>query len=132
MPSKVELTGGAFQDSEGNVLANGYLIFRLSIDGSVSGVGNICSGITIKITLDANGNAVAGQYIWGNDNINPMPNFYTVEGYASNGQPAWGPNNQQVTGSGTFDLGTWVPNTVISWTPTVSQPVLFRNQRHPE
>src|SRR5208282_5436542 len=110
----VQLTGGAFQDSEGGVLDDGYLEFHLSQDGSVTDVGNICSGIAVRIQLDSNGNAAsststpvaADQYIWGNDNILPANTFYRVTGYKSNGQPAWGPNNQQVTGSGTFDLGT--------------------------
>jgi len=197
-PTKVKLTGGAFQDSEGNVLSYGYLEFVLSQDGSVSGVGQIASGITIKVILDANGDvegtaghtltsvasavsgsavytgtitggdnnafagltfvitgfatsanngtftctassattltlsnasasaethagtATASQAVWGNDQLSPVNSYYRVTGYTSAGQPAWGPNNQQVTGSGgSFDIGTWVPNQVISWTPTV-------------
>lgn len=127
MPSKVQLTGGAFQDSEGNVLANGYLTFKLSQDGSVGGL-SVCSGIEVKILLDANGNVATTpslQYMWGNDQILPVNTFYRVTGYTAQGQPAWGPNNQQVIGSGgTFDLSTWVPNSVFSWTPPV-QPVTF-------
>lgn len=135
MPSQIQLIGGAFQDSEGNVLANGYLEFRLSQDGTVTGVGNICSGITIRIQLDSNGNAASStstppapnQFIWGDDNILPVNNFYRVTGYAANGQPAWGPNNQQVEGSGPFNLGTWIPNQIISWVPPVQAPVLEVN-----
>ena len=133
--SPVQLTGGAFQDSEGDVLANGYLTFLLSQDGSVSGVGNICSGIEIKIQLDSMGNVAAStstppaadQYIWGNDAISPANTFYKVTGYTSEGQPSYGPNNQQVTGSGTFDLGTWVPNQIISWVPPVQATELEVN-----
>jgi hypothetical protein len=125
MPAtKTQLINGAFQDSEGNVLANGYLNFDLNQDGSVSGVGNIASRITIKILLDANGNVAtspSNQYVWANDVILPPNSFYKVTGYTAAGQPAWGPNNQQVTsggtGGGTFDLGTWVPNQVFSWSP---------------
>ena len=128
MPSKCALTGGAFQDSEGNPLALGYLEFVLSQDCSVAGVGNIASGITITIALDANGNVSPspGAAIWGNDVLNPQPNFYRVTGYTAAGQPAWGPNNQQVTGAG-FNLGTWVPNAVISWSPTVGQPITLEH-----
>lgn len=64
--SKVELVGGNFQDSQGNLLVNGYLKMKLSSDEEVND-SLICSGIEITVTLDANGNAVAGQYIWGND-----------------------------------------------------------------
>ena len=116
MSSPCTLTGGAFQDSEGNLLVNGYLEFILSQDCSVSGSGNICSGVKIRIALDSSGNVVGGSSIWGNDVLSPVNTYYRVTGYTAAGQPAWGPNNQQVAGS-TFDLGTWVPNQVISWVP---------------
>src|SRR5271165_2600666 len=125
MLSKCVLTGGAFQDSEGNVLANGYLQFELSQDSSVTGVGNVASGITITINLDANGNVSSSpaQSVWGNDVLLPVNSFYKVTGYTSAGQPAWGPNNQQVTGTA-LNLGTWVPNQVVSWSPSVQSVIL--------
>ncbi len=202
-PTKVKLVGGNFQDSEGNLLAFGYLEMKLNQDGNISGVGNIASGITIKILLDGSAsifgtsalnlsavaNAVAGtavytgtisggdnnayagltfvvagfstsanngtficsastattltllnasasaeshvanatadQAIWGDDQMLPPNAYYRVTGFTSQGQPAWGPNNQQVNGNGgTFDIGTWVPNEVISWTPPL-QPLLL-------
>jgi hypothetical protein len=134
--SKTMLTGGNFQDSEGNVLANGYLKMVLSSDESVND-SQICSGISLNITLDGNGSAAAyptipaDQYVWANDVMSPTNSFYTVTGYTSAGQPAWGPNNQQVTsggvGGGTFDIGTWVPNQVISWSPSVQSTELEVN-----
>lgn len=120
--SPVTLSGGAFQDSEGNLLANGYLKFVLSQDASVNS-SNICSGVTITIALDSSGNVVGGSEIWGNDVLSPVNTFYKVTGYTAGGQPAWGPNNQQVVGT-SFNLGNWVPNTVYSWTPQV-QPLLL-------
>jgi len=118
MPATMtELTGGHFQDAEGNVLANGYLKMILSTDGGISGVGMVCAGITITINLDANGSVIAGQYVWGNDVITPVNSYYTVTGYTAAGQPAFGPNLQQVISGATFDVGTWVPNTAISWIP---------------
>lgn len=131
MPAtKTRLIGGAFQDSEGNLLVNGYLEFVLSQDASVTSVGNIAAGITIRIQLDSVGNVagsastppVADQFIWGNDNLSPVNTFYKITGYRENGQIAWGPNNQQVVGSSPFDIGTWVPNQVFSWTPPASNP----------
>jgi hypothetical protein len=126
--SKTMLTGGNFQDSEGNVLANGYLKMVLSSDESVND-SQICSGISLNIILDGNGSAAAyptipaDQYVWANDVMSPTNSYYTVTGYTAAGQPAWGPNNQQVTsggvGGGTFDIGTWIPNQVISWSPSV-------------
>lgn len=131
--TKTQLTGGNFQDSEGNILTDGYLDFKLSQDASVTGVGNIASGITIRIYLDSDGNVagststppVADQFIWGNDNLLPLNTFYKVTGYTAQGQPAWGPNNQQIIGSSPFDLGTWIPNQVFTWTPS-TQPLVLK------
>jgi hypothetical protein len=120
-PTKTQLIGGVFQDSEGNVLNLGYLIFRLSSDETVVGVGEIAAGITVKINLNSAGSVSTSppQYIWANDVMTPANNYYIVEGFTAAGQLAWGPNNQQVTsggvGGGTFDVGTWIPNTVLSW-----------------
>ena len=121
-----QLTGGNFTDSEGNVLANGYLTFQLSQDGNVAGVGNLCSGITVKIQLDSTGNVagvsstppVSNQYLWANANISPINTFYKVTGYTAAGQRAWGRNQQQIGAGATFNLGSWVPNSVISWFPS--------------
>jgi plastocyanin len=58
----------------------------------------------------------------------PANNYYRVTGFTAAGQPAWGPNNQQVIGSGgTFDIGTWVPNNVISWNPPLQSLDLETN-----
>src|ERR1700688_4556187 len=104
MPAtKTTLTGGHFQDSLGNPLANGYLRLFLSQDEVVTGVGFVCSGVFIQIQLDANGSVVAGQTVWSNDVMLPVNSYYRVFGYAANGQLAFGPNNQQIIfGSGSF------------------------------
>jgi hypothetical protein len=131
--SKTQLIGGHFQDAEGNLLANGYLEMTLNQDSLVSGVGNIAAGITVRVQLDANGDALASpaQYIWATDVLLPVNAFYKVTGYTVQGQPAWGPNNQQITsggvGGGTFDLGTWIPNQVVSWVPSVQGVTLESN-----
>ena len=121
MAAQIELTGGNFQDSEGNLLALGYIEMRLSQDGSVND-SQVCSGIVITITLDSNGDCDTGQYVWGNDALAPANSFYKVTVYSAEGQIVWGPNNQQVTGSGTFDVGSWSPNQVISWVPPLQVP----------
>lgn len=116
--AKVELTGGNFQDSQGNVLSNGYLTMKLSSDEEVND-SLICSGIELRIQLDVNGNVTTGQFVWGNDQMSPLNSYYIVTGFTAAGQACWGPNNQQVVGNGgTFDAGTWIPNSVISWTPS--------------
>lgn len=125
MSNPVQLTGGNFQDAEGNVLENGYLVMTLSQDAS-AGTDNVCAGVSVTIRLGANGSVVTSppQYVWGNDALLPVNTYYRVTGYAASGQPVWGPNNQQVVGSGTFDVGLWVPNSVISWVPPIQPLVL--------
>jgi hypothetical protein len=123
--SLTQLTGGSFQDCNGNPLSYGYLTLKLSQDGNVAGVGNICSGVTITIQLDVNGNVasltsptpVANQYVWANSNISPINTYYKVTGFTQQGERAFGLNNQQVAAGATFNVGTWVPNSVISWFP---------------
>jgi hypothetical protein len=133
--TKTQLIGGSFQDAEGNLLENGYLELKLSQDGSVAGIGNICSGIKITIQLDSQGNtasststpAAPNQYVWANGSIAPINTFYKVTGYTSAGQKAWGPNNQQVGVGSVFNLDSWVPNSVISWFPSVQTTVFSVN-----
>lgn len=132
-----QLIGGSFQDSEGNLLVDGYLEFVLNQDESITGVGNIASGVAIRIQLDSVGNVASSsstppatnQFIWANDVMLPVNSYYRVTGFTKAGQIAWGPNNQQITtggtGGGTFDLGTWIPNVVFSWTPPL-QPLLIQ------
>jgi hypothetical protein len=127
--AKVQLTGGSFEDSEGNALALGYLEMQLSQDENVSGVGQICAGITITIQLDASGNVVVSpvQSVWGNDVMLPVNSYYRVTGWTAAGQMVFGPNNQQVTGASPFNLSTWIPNQIISWTPSLQAPAITVN-----
>jgi hypothetical protein len=135
MTAMTQLVGGHFQDSQGNLLANGYLEMALNQDATVPGVCNVAAGITVRIQLDAFGNVAAvgstttgpNQYVWGNDNLSPVNTFYTVTGYTAQGQTAFGPNNQQVKGPSPFDVGTWIPNLVISWVPSTQGVTLETN-----
>jgi hypothetical protein len=128
--TRVQLIGGNFQDSEGNVLANGYLTLTLNQDATIIGVGQIASHVNVKILLNSSGSidTTTPQSVWGNDQMSPVNSYYEVKGYKENGQPAWGPNYQQVIGSGgTFDVGTWVPNHLVNWTPPLQTPTLQTN-----
>jgi hypothetical protein len=130
MASRVQLQGGGFRDGEGNPLANGYLTFDLPTTG-VQTDGIFITQQTVKIPLDANGDVVTSplQYIWGNDNLLPDGTYYRVTAYSADGQPVWGPNNQRVVGSETFDLGTWIPNSVENViTPSDSPTVVTATQ----
>ena len=127
-----QLFGGNFQDAEGNLLSGGYLTLLLSNDESV-GESQICAGVEITVPLDAFGNVVSspGVFVYATDVMIPINAYYRVTGYTAEGQTAWGPNCQQIpsggVGAGTFDLGSWVPNTVISWFPSPQPLVLEVN-----
>ncbi len=128
--SKTQLVGGAFQDADGNVLKNGYLIFELNQDEKVIDSNDlICAGIKVKITLDVDGNVdtATPQYIWGNDDLLPINSFYRVWGYSAEAQLVWGPNSQQVISGATFDVGTWTPGLLTNWSPQVTAPILETN-----
>lgn len=115
MATTVQLIGGAFQDAEGNPVANGFLLFELSEDSRANSISEICSGTKPKILLDANGNiqSTPAQYIWPNDVLTPTETYYTVTGYKVNGQRVWGPCYQRVLSTPSpFDVGTWTPNAV--------------------
>lgn len=113
MSTTNQITGGAFADSEGNVLANGYLLFELNQDETVNTSTLVCAGLVIKIPLNSSGNVVTSPAykLWPNDLITPSGFFYTVTAYTSQGERVWGPNAQQVLSSPSpFDIGSWTPN----------------------
>lgn len=121
MASKVQLTGGLFQDAIGNPLANGYLIFELSQDAQVNSTTQIAAGSEIKITLNNSGSVdtTTAQDIWPNDVLSPASLFYTVSGYTEDGQLVWGPNSQQVFSTPSpYDIGVWIPGSVNTLPPT--------------
>jgi hypothetical protein len=132
MSSKVQLIGGAFQDVEGNPLANGYLLMQLSQDASVaSPASQIAAGYVVKIQLDANGNVVTSpaQSVWPNDVLSPANTFYSVSAYTAVGELVWGPNSQQVLSSPSpYPLGNWrtnISNVAAPITQTVFDIALF-------
>jgi hypothetical protein len=122
MASKVQLIGGKFQDAEGNALAFGKLIFKLSQDAVTTDGQQVVGGVEITIYLNINGDVFGtqhsfetpGQYIWPNDELLPDVTFYEVTAYSEDGQLAWAaPQTQLVVHGTTFDLGTWIPNAII-------------------
>ena len=109
-----QLINGNFADAEGNPVALGYIIMQLNQDAQSSLTSQVVGGRTIKITLDSSGNAVAGQYVWPNNALNPTTTFYIVNVYTAAGQLVWGPNYMLVNTTPTFDLDSWVPNQIGS------------------
>ena len=87
-----QVSGGSFQDSEGAVLANGYLTFELNQDGIVNTSTLVCAGFIIKVPLDANGNIrlSPASSIWPNSVMTPSGSFYMVTAFTANGVKVWG------------------------------------------
>jgi len=93
------VTGGGFQDSEGNVLANGTLIWNLNRDAYTDNTFStlVCAGEAIEWELDTNGNIPGTQTLWPNDQLLDVwtlaaDTFYTLKAVSEDGQLAWGPN----------------------------------------
>jgi hypothetical protein len=110
-----QIIGGAFNDSQGGVLANGYLIFELNQDEKVNTITQVCSGRQIKIPLDSNGSVpVSPVYnLWPNDVLVASGSFYLVSAYTSKGQLVWGPNAQSVLSSPSpYNLGAWIADKI--------------------
>ena len=109
------LTGGSFQDSDGNLLVKGYLLFELNQDGVVNTSTLICAGRTIRVPLDSSGNVVTSPVnnLWPNDVMTPSGSFYLVTAYTESGVKVWGPNPQSVLSSPSpFNVSAWVPGKV--------------------
>ena len=102
MPSL--LSGGEFQDIEGNVLSNGRLTMRLSAPATDAATGTVqlCPGEVVVYALDVNGNAVTPQSIWPNSQLLPRNTYYTITAYSSDGQLSWGPNSLALTDKAGF------------------------------
>jgi hypothetical protein len=110
-----QITGGAFQDPEGNPLANGYLTFEISQAGLVNTNTAVCSERLITVPLDSSGNVVVSTVysLWPNDVITPSGTFYHVSAYTSKGQLVWGPNAQTVLSSPSpYNISVWIPGKI--------------------
>jgi hypothetical protein len=110
-----QISGGLFQDNEGNPLANGYLLLELSQDCTVNTTTQVCSNCIIKVPLDVNGNVVVSPVysLWPNDVLTPSGTFYFISAYTVNGELVWGPNcNQILSSPSPFVLGALIPGDV--------------------
>jgi hypothetical protein len=108
-----QIIGGSFQDFQGNVLANGYLILQLSHDeGETVDPGIVAAGLPLRVALDASGNVAGTVSVWPNDQLSPADSYYTVNAYRRDGAIAWlSPQNQTIPSSPSpFNVGTWIPS----------------------
>jgi hypothetical protein len=120
MSSPVNISGGSFQDSEGNLLSGGYLTFELNQEGVVNTSTVVCAGRVITVPLDSFGNVfytsipphTGNTFMWANDEL-PAGSFYMVSAFTASGIRVWGPNPQRILSTpAPFDLGAWVPGSV--------------------
>lgn len=109
-----QIIGGNFQDAQGNLLANGYLLFELNQDAIVNTNTMICAGMIIQVPLDANGNVVTSPAysFWTNDLITPINtsvgSYYLVSAYSAAGELVWGPISVQILSTPSpFNIGAW-------------------------
>jgi hypothetical protein len=112
MAGKNQITGGAFQDFEGNRLAYGYITLQLSHDEQESvDPGQVVGGVPITIPLDLNGNVSGSPAIWPNDQLAPANSFYIVNAFRKDGTLAWlSPQQITITSSPSpFNLGNVTP-----------------------
>jgi hypothetical protein len=113
----VVITGGGFQDSEGNLLDAGTVHFQLSADAtdSETNTQQICAGQRIKYPLDSGGNVPTGATLWPNDLLNNnvtgiADTFYWMSAEDENGQLVYGPNAVQILSSPSpFSLNNLIP-----------------------
>ena len=84
------LVVNTFQYPDGTPVANGYLIFRLSVDGSVNDT-QIQRTFT-KILLNSSGVVTGSPMFWPNSAILPAGSYYVMTVYSAVGQIVAGPN----------------------------------------
>jgi hypothetical protein len=109
MATKGTISGGVFQDAEGNPLAGGLLVLTLDSAAVVIGTGQVVNNLPLSITLDVNGNAPT-TLVWFNDVLSPAGTAYSVTLFSASGKPAW--TSAQLwsfTGGSAINLDTMVP-----------------------
>jgi hypothetical protein len=114
MAGNLQVQGGKFQDMEGNLLVNGYLLWQLSHDELYSNTNSqIVAGLKVRMNLDSSGNVPSNPatFIYDNSSLSPSGSFYTVRCFKSDGTEAWkSPQTFQLTTSpNPLDLGTLIP-----------------------
>jgi hypothetical protein len=88
--AKIPLVVNTFVDASGAPIANGYLIVRLNVDGSVNDT-QLGSAFA-KLLLNSSGQIVTGPIFWPNASIAPPGTYYIQSVYTAAGQLVSGPN----------------------------------------
>jgi hypothetical protein len=123
--AKIDIYGGNFMDSAGNVLAGGKLILRLNNAAVVMNTAQIASAQPILITLDNTGNA-PNTPLWFNDQLSPSGTAYIADLFSASGAKCWSTSQLwSFTGTGTINLDTMVPtlaSELVFYVPTEIGP----------
>jgi hypothetical protein len=113
--TQTQITGGNFQDFEGNPLSNGWLTMALSHDEQIASPSvQIVGGVVQKVPLDQGGNIQGTAYVWPNSAMLPGSSYYIVNAYREDGALAWkAPQYQTVSATSPFNVGSWIPNNPV-------------------
>lgn len=108
MPPKSIISSVAFQDPQGNVLANGSIVFDLTVPAEIPGGGQVVP-TRVDVLLTSGGLIPGSAVIWGNDQLNPGGTLYQVRIFNSNGLLVEGPVFWSITGTAPIDLSGMIP-----------------------
>lgn len=116
MAPKTIQSSVAFQDPQGNVLANGSINFDLNTPSEVIGGGQVVP-TRVTVNLTSAGVIPAATTIWANDQLNPGNTLYIVTIHNANGLVVEGPVFWSITGTSPIDLSqvTPVSNATLSF-----------------
>ena len=70
-----------FQDAQGNLVIEGYLLIRLSQDAKAPDNSHICAGRATRTDLDVN--AQAFPLLWANSVLTPAGTMYRVDTFTA-------------------------------------------------
>lgn len=104
--SKTLTTSVAFTDPQGNVLANGVIIFQLNMGAKLITNGEVVNVLKVPFTLTATGMMPGGAIIIANDELMPTGTMYVVTIFNSNGLLVRGPENWILSGTSPIDIST--------------------------
>lgn len=111
----VQIQGGGFQNLQGEVLVNGYLVLELSHDeqdSSPTPTTQVLGGLRKTIQLDMTGNIPSSPAvkIHANSTLLPAGSFYTVMAFQQNGTQAWrSPQYWIIPNTDPYNVGNIIP-----------------------
>lgn len=120
--SKTLTTSVAFTDPQGNVLANGVIIFQLNMGAKLITNGEVVNVLKVSFTLTSAGLMPGGSTIIANDELMPTGTMYVVTIFNSNGLLVRGPENWILSGASPIDISTITSSSVPD--PGLANPII--------